>query len=526
MHAHTSNTRKVRASLPPLALIFLGLLLLMPPSTHTVVGYDSRAVSGWTETVERTLSPRLDPIGAQPELEPIDFEWLDFEPLDFEPLAGLLGHAEAWQRVYGRELETRNAGAQPSLPPLEEAIQPASNTLTGRLYLPLIVRHDVTFLVERRAIWISRYDWTRSGVAPAPESLDAMVAKIAAAGFNTIFFQIRAAGDAYYTPGLEPWASRLTGSLSQTLGKHPGWDPLARMIAMGQAAGLEVHAWVNVYPAWLPPPEGHGERWPPATTPPHMFDWFTYGPTHLEHPGYYGFGYDWRQHDAGGNWMPLTRNAYLWATPGEDAVNAYVAAVVRDIVNRYPVDGVHLDLVRYAGRNYSYDPASNAAAGSIKTAARDQWQRDRITALVRQVTVETAARRPGTMVSAAVWPIYLDHWNWGGNTGYHDYYQDSQGWLASEAVGAIVPMLYGSTADNADRWSILMHDFLLKSGGRPVYPGIGAHYTDFNEIAWRIETARAAGAQGHALFSYGGLNSQNYWDDLTTGPYRLPAVLP
>jgi uncharacterized lipoprotein YddW (UPF0748 family) len=512
MDTDTSGMRKVGGSLSATVLVLIGLLVLMPSAAPTVAGHGSAAIPEWTGVAELVLSSAPSDLAS---------------PLDFEQLAGLLGYAEAWQRVYGAQLETRDPLVEPvSLAPDVTAVRPALGSSAFRLYLPLIDRHDVPVLVERRAIWITRYDWTRLGVAPAPESLDAMVAKIAAAGFNTIFFQIRAAGDAYYTPGLEPWASRLnSGPVSTALGRDPGWDPLDRMITLGRAAGIEVHAYVNVYTAWLPPPDGQGDLWPPATTPPQMFDWFTYGPTNAAHPGYYALGYQWRQYDLTG-WMPLIHNAYLWATPGHDAVNAHVAAVVRDIVHRYPVDGVHLDLVRYAGAGYSYDPASNAAAGEIKTPARDQWQRDRVTGLVRQITTEVEALRPGTMVSAAVWPVHIDKWGWGGRTGYTDYYQDSKGWLITEAVDAIVPMLYGFTADDDYRWEILMRDFLAESGGRPVFPGIGTHYEDFGRIAWRIETARAAGAPGHALFSYGALNTQDYWDDLAAGPYRMPATLP
>jgi uncharacterized lipoprotein YddW (UPF0748 family) len=519
MKTGTAQTRRFGTSLPLMAMLLLGLVLL-PLGSRTTADYD-RNFTGSELATEETVASA---------------EW-DYEalPSDFDLLAGLMGYADAWHMIYGPELEARRADAE-SPPLLEAVVNPHAppNTFDHSLYVPLIQREESEQMVERRAIWISRYDWTNGRLAPTPQSLDAMVEKIAAAGFNTIFFQVRAAGDAYYAPGLEPWASRLTGSVYDTLGQDPGWDPLARMISLGQATGIEVHAWVNVYPAWLPVVEDLDKRAPPATTPPHMFDRFTYGPDYAAHPGEYGLQYRWRQYDVNGH-MPLTRGAYLWATPGHDQVNAYVAAVIRDIVERYPVDGIHLDYVRYAGKGYSYDPASNDAAGATKTEARDQWQRDRITALVRQVTLETESQRPGTLVSAAVWPVYLDKWGWPRMSGYSDYYQDSQGWLINDAISAIVPMLYGYTVDdrgntgNPDartRWTILMQDFVVNSGGRPVYPGIGTDYADFSEIAWRIETARAAGAQGHALFSYGALNSQNYWEDLRTGPYRIPAILP
>jgi uncharacterized lipoprotein YddW (UPF0748 family) len=347
------------------------------------------------------------------------------------------------------------------------------------------------------------------------------------AGFNTIFFQVRGAGDAYYTPGLEPWGARLTGSIWQTLGQDPGWDPLARMLNKAHAAGLEVHAYINVYPAWLcPPDKSYGQLWPPATSPPHMFDRLTYGPTYAEHPGEHGLGMAWRQHDATGKPMPLTWNKYVWASPGVNQVQDHIVAVVTDVVRRYAVDGVHLDLVRYAGPNYSYDPSSNAEAGTDKTPSRDQWQRDRVTDLVRRVKTQTTSDRPGLWISAAVWPYYQDRWGWEVSEGYSDFYQDSKGWLAAEVVDAIVPMLYNGVADEFAKWQILVKDFLADSHGRHVYPGIGADYDDFSAIAQRIEATRQLGAPGHAIFSYGALNRRGYWNYLATGPYAEPATLP
>lgn len=448
---------------------------------------------------------------------------------DFETLAGRIGRAEAWYILYGEGTAT-TPGAPPA--PVVATNYPAitvSPTLTHTAHLPLVLGggETITTMIERRAIWITRYDWTTLGNAPTPRGIDAIVANVAGAGFNTILFQVRGYGDAYYTPGLEPWASRLTsGPISTTLGVDPGWDPLARMIEQGHAAGLEVHAYINVYTAWLAPPTSTwGTLWPPATTPPQMFDTFTYGPNYAAHPGIHGLAYDWRQHDTTGKPMPLDWNTYLWASPGLDQVADHVTAVVTDVVSRYAVDGVHLDLVRYAGRDYSYDPISNAAAGDVKTDARDQWQRDRVTALVHRVLTETRALRPEATVSAAVWPYYRDLWNWGLSEGYHDFYQDSKGWLAEGAVDAILPMLYGGQADEAAKWETLMEDFVASSGesGGAVYPGIGGGYDNFAAIAARIEAARQAGAPGHALFSYRALDDRGYWDDFTAGPYRIPA---
>lgn len=453
--------------------------------------------------------------------------------VDFEALAGRIGRAEAWFQANGYGGAPPSAAVSSFWPQSTSRLpeMAVSSTITislaPRAYLPAIY-NDYRAVEERRAVWITRFDWTSLGVSAAPEKIDEMVANVAGAGFNTIFFQVRGVGDAFYTPGLEPWAARLSsGTVTEALGLDPGWDPLARMLDVAHAAGLEVHAYVNVYPAWMPVYTAtYSPLAPPATVPPQMFDRFTYGPNHPEHPGEYGLGWDWQMHDAAGNPMLLAWNTYLWASPGVDAVQDYVAEVVRDIVTRYAVDGVHLDLVRYAGPMYSYDPYSNAVVGSVKSPVRDQWQRDRVTSLVGRVRAETHALRPGALVSAAVWPYYKNDLGLQTSSGYYDYYQDSKGWLTLGAVDAIAPMLYGngsgtSIPDDLDNWRLLAADFVAGSAGRDVYLGIGGYYDDFAAIAQRIAVARALGAPGHAVFSYSALDSRGYWDDFAAGPYGV-----
>jgi uncharacterized lipoprotein YddW (UPF0748 family) len=358
-----------------------------------------------------------------------------------------------------------------------------------------------------RAIWITRYDWTSAYAPEGPEDIDAMVSTVVDAGFNTIFFQVRAHGDAYYTPGLEPWSARLNDA--RVLGQDPGWDPLARMIEQAHARGVQVQAYINVYPTWL------GTTAPlQGVAPTHPFwTWsFTYGWA------------DWRQWSQAGGPMSLN-NAYLWASPGVDGVRDHVVNVVSDIVTRYAVDGVHLDLVRYVGHVYSFDPISDAAAGTIKTAARDQWQRDRVSDLVRRIYTVVKTARPAADLSAAVWFCYYpDGCGYGLSSGYADYYQDALGWLSSGIVDAIAPMLYGWAGfEHIEVWRDVMLQFQDASAGRHVYPGVSADFDDFAEIAARIQAARAAGTAGHAIFSYGAIEARGYWDDFRVGPYAQPA---
>jgi uncharacterized lipoprotein YddW (UPF0748 family) len=422
----------------------------------------------------------------------------------------------------------------------------------GRIYLPA-VRNDPTPTPpptaepppppptlepgrELRAVWVSRYDWTSYGVSPQPGDIQNVVRQAATAGFNAIFFQVRAAGDAYYTPGLEPWSPRLTGTLGPSLGVHPGWDPLAELIERAHAAGIQAHAWLNVYPTWQAPPEGMGSLVPPidGVWPPQALNRLT-----SHQSGGYGLGYSWRVYDSEGH-MPITWGQYIWASPACPQVRDHIAAVAADIATRYPIDGLHLDNVRYPGRRYSLDPFTQQACAADPAchwppsdAWRADYQRRQVTELVARITRQTHAIRPNALVSAAVWPVYQSRPGWPSTSqGYHDYYQDSHRWVQEGAVDAIAPMVYGSGIfTDVDTWGLIVADYLANSGGNWVLPGVGVetndgHCVSAESIGGQIATARVLGAPGHAVFSLKGLERCGYLAYLRAGLYAEPALPP
>ncbi len=454
------------------------------------------------------------PPAAQPPPEPA-------EPPD---LAAQVGLNQAWYVAQG--YADGSADPPPIAPaqfpsPQPEAQMQRSDDSDHHVFLPLV--QSMT-MVEARALWVTRWDY--SSIA----DVEALVANAAGAGFNMILFQVRGTADAFYTPGLEPWAERLSG----TLGKDPGWDPLRTAVDAARAHGVELHAYINVYPVWMRSEGDDPDKMAPSQSakPEHLF-WTlsrSYGT------------WDWRIADSAGDPMSLYGRGYLWPTPALDDIDDRVVEVAADLVTRYDIDGIHLDLVRYPGRDYSYDTFTNDALAASGL-PRDEWQRQRVSRLVSRVYSEAILTRPGVQLSAAVWPVYKDHWELGFSQGYSDYYQDSQGWMKSGVIDAIMPMIYpGDVFETPDRYTawqfaVLTTDFLNNDGGRHVFPGISAQYDNFDDIAQRIAIARDLGAPGHAIFS-AGLVTGNYtcgertpchdpyWDDFAAGPYAREARVP
>ena len=407
--------------------------------------------------------------------------------------------------------------------PSPEAVYPQERGLGGEatltdtvpytIYLPLINR-NYPILEEFRGLWITRFDWTRFGYTVTTSDLDTIVNHAASAHFNALLFQVRGTADAYYSSTLEPWAARLTGSTTKTLGVDPGFEPLAYLITRAHQSGLQVHAYINIFPTWLC---GLGAP-PTGTTPLHPFWTLSYSTTWSA----------WRVHDQSGSPQSIATCAdYVWATPALSVTRNHIAAVAADIVDRYDVDGLHLDLIRYPGSTYSFDPYTMQAFSAalqisptlIITDWRPNFQRAQIDAIVQQIYSATTALKSDLLVSAAVWPNYV--------SGYNSYYQDSKGWLANGFIDANLPMLYSSDIVNdLAAWITRTRSFVDDSYGRYVFPGISTNYTDVNQIVNRIDAARWLGAKGVALFSYGALNTFGYWDDLANGPFAITTTVP
>jgi uncharacterized lipoprotein YddW (UPF0748 family) len=409
--------------------------------------------------------------------------------------------------------------------------RPLTTTEAYTVFLPLIQRH-YPILAEFRGLWVTRFDWTRFGQTVTTSDLDAIVDHAAAAHFNVLLFQVRGTADAYYSSTLEPWAARLTGSTTKTLGTNPGFDPLTYMITRAHQSGLQVHAYMNVYPTWL------CDRVGPitSTTPQHPFWQWTYASPYPNRT------LQWREWTNGNppaamNLIPYSEggtcgganylDGYLWASPANPIVQAHILSVAVDLAARYPIDGLHLDLVRYSSSNYSSDPATMQAfsdalqiSPTLTFAAwRPQFQRDQVSGLVARIYSATTVLNPNLLLSAAVWFNYTD--------GYNNYFQDSKGWLANSFIDADMPMLYSSDIKyDLPAWTARAQGFLDDAHGRYVFPGITTDYTDVNQIINRIEAARSLGAPGVALFSYGALNTYDYWDDLANGPFAITATVP
>mgnify|MGYP000572670176 FL=1 len=101
---------------------------------------------------------------------------------------------------------------------------------------------------ELRGAWITTVwgiDWPMEDYNAATQQkkytdyLDLLVAN----NMNAVFFQIRGMADAFYESQYESWSKNITG----TAGKNPGYDVLGFLVEEAHKRGLQFHAWMNPY---------------------------------------------------------------------------------------------------------------------------------------------------------------------------------------------------------------------------------------------------------------------------------------
>ena len=332
-----------------------------------------------------------------------------------------------------------------------------------------------------RAVWVTRWDYRSA------DDVREIVARSADAGFDRLLFQVRGNAAAFYESRIEPRAEELAGT---------GFDPLAVALGEAHGRGLELHAWVNVMPSW------RGTR--PPRDPAHVYH---------AHP-------EWHWVDQHGVRAPLVDGFYVSLNPCLPEVRAYLAGVVRELVARYAVDGLHLDYVRFpneppavpagSGLDYPRDArtlalyaADGGGAPEADAAAWDRWRRECVTELVGELHRAARAERPGLAVSAAVGPVperALRH------------HQDVEAWMARGLVDVVLPMLYATEPATFDAQLALWT-------GRPalVVPGVRA---DLGRPAERVRQLEAAVARtGHAcVFAYSSLFDSRNEEIAEQGP--------
>ena len=339
---------------------------------------------------------------------------------------------------------------------------------------------------ELRAVWLTTLeglDWpSTKGTSLAVEQkqkqeLRNILDQLKKANVNTILFQTRIRGTVTYPSRIEPW----DGCVSGRFGTAPNYDPLQFAIEEAHKRGMEIHAWVVTVPTGK---------------------WNSYGARNLRqtHP-------ELMRH--------VGEDACL--NPEDSRTADYIASICEEITQRYDIDGIHLDYIRY--------PETWNIRGSRQQA------RDNITRIVRAIHQKVKGLKPWVKLSCSPLGKFddLTRFPSGGWNAYNKVCQDAQGWLRDGLMDQLYPMMYYDDKHYypfAADWSENRYD-------REIAAGLGIYRLIRSEGNWSLDAiirqlhvARDLGL-GHCYFR------SRFLTDNTKGLYDFicdfdayPAIVP
>ena len=329
---------------------------------------------------------------------------------------------------------------------------------------------------EVRAMWLTTLkglDWPKKPAVSREDNeqqiaaLKQILDQLQQAGINTLLFQSRIRATTAYPSAIEPWDGVFTG----TPGKAPLYDPLQVALDECHRRGMELHAWVVAYPICdVKVARQLGKKALPNT--------------HRN-----------LCQRCGDKWM---------MDPGVPGTDDYIANICAEIVNKYDVDGIHLDYIRYPEKGIPFND-SRTYRKYGKGMKRDAWRKENVNRTVRKIHDAVKGIRPWVKISCSPVGKYADleqqsSYGWNARDAV---YQDAQAWLRDGWMDMIFPMMYF----DGKHFYPFVQDWQEHSYGRQVVPGLGTYLLHPKQKDWKLEDfrrqllfTRSIGAAGHAQF--------------------------
>ena len=270
---------------------------------------------------------------------------------------------------------------------------------------------------ELRGVWIA----TVWGLDWPMEKYDADVQKklytdyldlLVGYNMNAVFFQIRGMADAFYESEYEPWSKYITGSA----GVRPDYDVLGFLVEEAHKRGIQFHAWLNPYRIATRANKNAAFPKLDAKIPMELVKDYekirVYNPALLE-------------------------------------VQERIANIVREIITKYDVDGIHMDDYFYPSLEASEtmnDGAEFQKYGKDKFKNVEDFRRNNVNTVVRNIQKTIIETRPEVIFSIS--PAADMERN------YNTLFADVNTWAKEGWVDVVIPQLYFATGNEVTSFNL------------------------------------------------------------------------
>ncbi len=318
------------------------------------------------------------------------------------------------------------------------------------LFFNLQLSYSQQFTKQRevRGVWLTTAfctDWPSKVGLSTEQQKKEMISYLDSfqkVGINTVFFQVRPAGDAFYSSQIEPWSRWLTGTLGEP--PSPFYDPLAFVVEECHKRDMEIHAWFNPYRSYLDSSKVPKKDYP--------------------HP----------------EWLVLYGNRY-YLDPALPQVRAHVTKVVCDVVRRYDIDGVHFDDYFYpypiGGVDFPDQNSFKKYKGNYTSKSKKDWRRNNVDLIIKMLNDSIEAVKPYVKFGISPFGVWRnkgfdpDGSDTRALSNYDDLYADILKWLKNGWIDYIAPQLYWYIGNKSADYCVVLDWWMKHLYGRHFYAG-------------------------------------------------------
>ncbi len=349
---------------------------------------------------------------------------------------------------------------------------------------------------ELRGTWVA---WAGTNV-PSTDEITATMEALAAANFNIVYVDVWRYGYPYFRSNVFKKLTRISTDPGVENYLQPKRDVLAEMIVEAHRVGLEVEAWFE---------SGFNGALTKAS------------PLYQRKPEWFAKRQDGSLAEYGQAGLSLIHT--------HPEVQQFLIDFAQETIERYDIDGVDMDRIRYPELDCGYDDYTvnlyqsehDGASPPTNEADSDwiQWRADKLTEFMGEMFDSLKAVNSEINITNAPLP-------WGPE----QFCQDWAPWINRGYLDVVIPQMYYTT-NSSFIWR-LNRELDFVDNDKLVYPGISTtangKYTPATELVKQIETIREKGLEGHVIWYHNNLihHQNNYLDALGENVYQSPAEVP
>jgi uncharacterized lipoprotein YddW (UPF0748 family) len=324
-----------------------------------------------------------------------------------------------------------------------------------------------------RGVWVTRWSFVEN----TPEQI---VRKCIKYKISDIFIQVYAKGYTFYNSKYAP--SKMAD------------EKFHKLVSIAHNSNIKIHAWINVYYVWSL------TKFPYISN--HIIN------SHIDWITAFKDGKELYRYDSEGI-KNLGLEGYFISPANRDA-NRYIIDIIREIMDKFDVDGIHLDYIRYPGLHYGYDKYTRGyfmemygidpmkyntpfpiAEKKLNKLFSD-WRRDILTDFIDEIYKITKGKNIELSAAVLSSPEYAKRY----------FLQDWGRWIKEKDLDFVVLMLYTKNNNFFDK---RLKEIRYLYNDNNIWIGIGNYLLSDYKLNIQKNKVISNGYRSMVYFSYSSL---------------------